>query len=135
MFLTPYRVLDLTDPLGFLAGRILADLGADVIKIEPPGGDPSRAWPPCLERAGRCQGLFWLALNANKRGITIDLETASGQFVLRELSRSADILVESFAPGLLAGRGLGWAQLHRENPALIVVSVTPYGQAGPGATD
>jgi len=135
MLLTPYRVLDLSGPLGFLTGRILGDLGADVIKIEPPGGDPSRAWPPCLECAGGRQGLFWLAFNANKRGITIDVETASGQFVLRELARGADVLVESFAPGFLAARGLGWPQLHRENPQLIVVSVTPYGQVGPGATD
>src|SRR5438132_11360697 len=95
MLLTPYRVLDLTGPLGFLTGRILADLGADVIKIEPPGGDVSRGWPPFLEGGGERQGLFWLAYNANKRGITLDVESPSGQFVLRELVRSADFVLES----------------------------------------
>ena len=131
MLLSPYRVLDLTGPLGFLAGRILADLGADVIKVEPQGGDPSRRWPPYDERAGRSEGLAWMACNANKRGITLDLESPSGQFVLRELARTADFVLESFAPGYLAAHGLGFAELHRENHALIFVSITPYGQQGP----
>src|SRR5207249_3660120 len=86
MLLTPYRVLDLTGPLGFLTGRILADLGADVIKVEPPGGDPSRGWPPFATDAGGRESLTWMAYNANKRGITLDLDTPSGQFVLRELA-------------------------------------------------
>jgi len=124
-------VLDLTSPLGFLTGRILADLGADVIKVEPPGGDPSRAWPPFHEHAGARQSLYWMAFNANKRGITLDLETVNGQLVLRELARASDFLVESFPPGYLADRRLGYEELHRENPRLIVVSITPYGQHGP----
>ncbi len=131
MLLTPYRVLDLTGPLGFLAGRILADLGADVIKVEPPGGDPSRAWPPFDERAGERQGLFWAAFNANKRGITLDVESAAGQRGLQELARDADFLIESFAPGYLARLGIGYDELARVNPRLIVVSITPYGQEGP----
>src|SRR5438094_9217955 len=106
MLLTPYRVLDLTGPLGFLTGRILADLGADVIKVEPPGGDPSRGWPPFAHADGR-ESLTWMAYNANKRGITLDLDTPSGQFVLRELARTAAFLLESFAPGHLAARGRG----------------------------
>src|SRR5262245_15864386 len=85
MLLTPYRVLDLSGPLGFLTGRILADLGADVVKVEPPGGDPCRRWPPFHERDGARHSLFWMAFNANKRGITLDLESASGQFVVRQL--------------------------------------------------
>jgi crotonobetainyl-CoA:carnitine CoA-transferase CaiB-like acyl-CoA transferase len=133
MFLTPYRVLDLTDPLGFLAGRILADLGADVIKVEPPGGDPSRAWPPFREHDGVRQSLYWMAFNANKRGITLDLASPSGQFVLRELARSADFLIESFPPGDLARHHLGYDDLRRDNSRLIVVSVTPYGQRGPSS--
>lgn len=132
MLLSPYRVLDLTGPLGFLAGRVLADLGADVIKVEPPGGDPSRAWAPFLERDGVRRSLYWLATNANKRGITLDIEAQSGQFVLRELARSSDFFIESFAPGHLARRGLGYEDLRRENPRLIVVSITPYGQDAPG---
>ncbi len=131
MLLSPYRVLDLTGPLGFLTGRILADLGADVIKVEPPGGDPSRVWPPFREHAGVRQSLYWLAFNANKRGITLDLATPGGRFVLRELARSADFLIESFAPGHLARHHLGYDELRRDNPRLIVVSITPYGQNGP----
>src|ERR671937_1142 len=133
MFLTPHRVLDLTGPLGFLAGRILADLGADVIKVEPPGGDPSRAWPPFREHDGVRQSLYWMAFNANKRGITLDLASPSGQFVLRELVRSADFLIESFPPGDLARHHLGYDDLRRDNSRLIVVSVTPYGQRGPSS--
>src|ERR671937_71642 len=108
MFLTPYRALDLTGPLGFLTGRILADLGADVIKVEPPGGDASRAWPPHRERGACRQSLYWLAYNANKRGITLDLDAPSGRFVLCELARSADFLIESFRPGHLDRRQLGY---------------------------
>jgi len=131
VLLSPYRVLDLTGPLGFLTGRILADLGADVIKVEPPGGDPSRAWPPFHEHGGARQSLYWMAFNANKRGITLDLESANGQFVLRALARSADFLIESFPPGHLTRHRLGYDDLHRQNPRLIVVSITPYGQEGP----
>ena len=131
MLLNPYRVLDLTTPLGFLAGRILADLGADVIKVEPPGGDPSRAWPPFDSRGRERRSLFWAAHNANKRGITADLETAGGQYVIRELARGVDFVVESFAPGYLARRGLGYEDLSRINPRLVLVSITPFGQEGP----
>jgi crotonobetainyl-CoA:carnitine CoA-transferase CaiB-like acyl-CoA transferase len=131
MLLSPYRVLDLTGPLGFLTGRILADLGADVIKVEPPGGDPSRAWPPFDDRAGGRCSVYWTAFNANKRGITLDLERATSQCVLRELARSADFLIESLPPGFLARRRLGYGDLRRENPRLIFVSISPYGQEGP----
>jgi crotonobetainyl-CoA:carnitine CoA-transferase CaiB-like acyl-CoA transferase len=130
VLLTPYRVLDLTGPLGFLAGRILADLGADVVKVEPPGGDPSREWPPFDERDRR-RSLYWMALNANKRGITLDLDSPAGQVVLRELAATADFVIESFAPRYLATRGLGYGALARVNPHLIVVSITAYGQEGP----
>jgi crotonobetainyl-CoA:carnitine CoA-transferase CaiB-like acyl-CoA transferase len=132
MLLAPYRVLDLTGPLGFLTGRILADLGADVIKVEPPGGDPSRAWPPFVEHDGGRQSLAWLAHNANKRGITLDIETSGGQWLLRELARSVDFVIESFAPGYLPKLGVGYEDLFRQNTGLILVSITPYGQEGPG---
>src|SRR5262249_16888794 len=131
MFLSPYRVLDVSGPLGFLTGRILGDLGADVIKVEPPGGDPSRSWPPFHERDGVRQSLFWAAYNVNKRGITLDIESESGQFLFRELARTADFIVESFAPGYLASRRIGYEHLRGDNPRLIFVSVTPYGQSGP----
>src|SRR5206468_12501730 len=99
MLLTPYRVLDLTGPLGFLTGRILADLGADVIKVESPGGDPSRGWPPFSTHAGGRESLTWMAYNANKRGMTLDLDTASGQFVLLGLARTAGFGLQRCAPG------------------------------------
>jgi crotonobetainyl-CoA:carnitine CoA-transferase CaiB-like acyl-CoA transferase len=136
MLLSAYRVLDISGPLGFLTGKILADLGADVIKIEPPGGDPSRDWPPFREdRAAGVtpESLFWVALNANKRGITLDLASDGGRYVFGELSRTADFIIETFAPGYLASNGLGYETLRRENPRLILVSITPYGQHGPSS--
>src|SRR5947208_4132401 len=107
MLLSPYRVLDLTGPLGFLTGRILADLGADVIKIERPGGDPSRRWPPFHDRAGAREGLFWMAFNANKRGITLDVESPSAQFVLRALAETPDFVIDCYAPLYLLYHGHG----------------------------
>ena len=117
MLLAPYRVLDLTGPLGYVAGKVLADLGAEVIKIEPPGGDPARAWR---------DGLFWAATNAGKRSITLDLESDGA--TLLELVRGADFLLESFRPGTL-----DYGVLAGENPALIMVSITPFGRGGPYA--
>src|SRR3989442_4802840 len=88
LLLRPYRVLDLTGPLGFLCGKTLADLGADVIKVEPPGGDPSRKCPPLLRLgSGEPQSLSWLAFNANKRGITLDLESPLGQELFARLAK------------------------------------------------
>ena len=96
MLLTPYRVLDLTGPLGFLTGKILGDLGAEVIKIEAPGGDAARRLPPFLSNGnGSSQSLFWLAYNANKRGITLDLKQQTGRELFRRLARQADFIVET----------------------------------------
>ena len=78
MLLAPYRVLDLTGPLGFMAGRVLADLGADVVKIEPPGGDPARRTPPTVETAVGPQSVFWLTSNANKKSMVIDVSQTRG---------------------------------------------------------
>jgi len=136
MLLAPYRVLDLTGPLGFLTGKIFGDLGADVIKIEPPGGDPSRLQPPLLKNengndSGNPQSLYWLAYNANKRGITLNLDQEKGRELFRCLVRRADFLIESFAPGVLRQLDLGYDILHEENPRLILVSISPFGQQGP----
>ncbi len=132
MLLTPYRVLDLTGPLGWLAGRILADLGADVVKVEPPGGDPERRQPPFLAAAGaEPQGLNWLAQNVNKRSITLDLESEPGRLHFQKLVASSDFLLETFRPGYLDSLGLGYGALCLLNPRLIMVSITPYGQTGP----
>ncbi len=130
--LTPYRVLDLTDERGILAGKILADLGADVIQIEPPGGSPARnigpfhGDDPLPEKS-----LFWWAYAANKRSITLDLEQKGGQALLKKMVAEADFLVESFAPGYLDTLGLGYDLLAEINPKLVMVSITPFGQDGP----
>jgi benzylsuccinate CoA-transferase BbsE subunit len=132
VLLAPYRVLDLTGPLGFLTGRILADLGADVIKIEPPEGDASRRWPPHLSASQRpSTSLYWLAYNANKRGITLNLEQEQGRSLLLHMVEKADFVLESFPPGTLEEWGLEYKSLRRKNPGLILVSITPYGQKGP----
>lgn len=132
MLLTPYRVLDLAGTLGFLAGRILADLGADVIKIEPPGGDDSRRQPPFLSNGnGAPESLHWLAYNANKRGITLNLENGKGRELFGRLAAEADFVVESFKPGMLSELGLAYDALNQLNRGLILVSISPFGQEGP----
>jgi crotonobetainyl-CoA:carnitine CoA-transferase CaiB-like acyl-CoA transferase len=130
--LGPYRVLDLTDEKGELAGRILADLGADVIKVEPPSGDPSRWRPPFANHHPDPEAsLPWLASNLNKRGITLDLESELGQTQFRRLVRTADFVLESFRPGYLDTLDLGYQALAEINPRVIVTSITPFGQSGP----
>jgi crotonobetainyl-CoA:carnitine CoA-transferase CaiB-like acyl-CoA transferase len=132
--LAPYRVLDLTDENGWLCGRILGDLGADVIKVEPPTGDPARRKGPFYhDLPDPEKSLPWFAYNANKRGITLDLESAKGQDALRRLSRRADFVIESFAPGDLDVRGVGYHALSELNPRLVFTSITPFGQTGPYA--
>jgi crotonobetainyl-CoA:carnitine CoA-transferase CaiB-like acyl-CoA transferase len=132
LLLRPYRVLDLTGPLGFLCGKTLADLGADVIKVEPPGGDPGRKCPPLLRLgSGEPQSLSWLAFNANKRGITLDLGNPLGQELFARLAKTSDFVLESFPPGKLDNTAITYGRLKQENPGLIWVSITPFGQEGP----
>ncbi len=128
------RVLDLTNSRAELAGRLLADLGAEVMKVEPPDGVDSRRRAPFDERPGSDGGsLYWQAVGAGKQSVVLDLDDASARETLRELSRRADILVESFDPGTMEAWGLGYEALSALNPRLIYVSVTPYGQNGPKA--
>jgi crotonobetainyl-CoA:carnitine CoA-transferase CaiB-like acyl-CoA transferase len=130
--LSTLRVLDLADLWGAHCARILADLGADVVKIEPPGGDPARRLGPFVDdRPDLERSLFWAALNANKRGITLSLGSQSGRDLFRRLVERADVVVESFAPGALDDLGVGFATLASWNPRLILTSVAPYGQEGP----
>ena len=129
-FLSGYRVLDLTDERGMIAGRMLADLGADVVQVEPASGSAARRCAP-LEADGG--SLFFDAYAANKRGIAVDLDGPGGQRLVRELAAAADILIESTAPGLMAARGLDWPDLRPINSRLIYVSVTPFGRTGPKA--
>jgi crotonobetainyl-CoA:carnitine CoA-transferase CaiB-like acyl-CoA transferase len=126
------RVLDLSDEKGFLCGRILGDLGADVIKVEPPGGTPARNIGPFYHDIPHPEkSLYWFAYNANKRGITLNIETSDGREIFRKLARKADIVIESFKVGYLDSLGLDYHALAQACPRLILVSITPFGQTGP----
>ncbi len=129
-----FRILDLTQGLGQYATRLLADLGADVIRIEPPdGGAARRASPFGSDRPGPNRSLAFLHLNANKRSVVLDLEDEGNHARLFQLASGSDALVEDFLPGYLEGLGLGYARTRAANPAIVFTSVTPFGQAGPHA--
>jgi benzylsuccinate CoA-transferase BbsE subunit len=133
-FLEGYRVLDLCDETGQFCGKILGDLGADVIKIEPPCGDPARNKGPFYHDMPHPEkSLHWFFTNLNKRGITLNLETAAGRDIFLKLAASADIVVESYKPGYLSSLNLGYEILEKLNPGLILTSITPFGQTGPYA--
>ena len=126
------RVLDLAAPQGQYCGKLLADLGADVIKIEPPGGDPGRRIGPFFEdRPEPERSLFWWYYNAGKRSLALDLGTADGLDLFLRLSAGADVVIETHQPG--PGRPFDPAALSDANPSLIVASLTPFGQTGPWA--
>ncbi|MDO8636022.1 MAG: CoA transferase, partial [Dehalococcoidia bacterium] len=130
--LSPYRVLDLTDERGLLCGKMLGDLGADVIKIEPPGGDPARNIGPFYKNIPHPErGFYWWAYNTSKRGITLDINSKQGLEVFKRLVKTADFVIESFPPGYLDKLGLGYEALSQMNRGIIMVSITPYGQTGP----
>ena len=127
------RVLDLSQGIaGPLAARLLGDFGADVVKIEPPEGDcarrlgPFAGGEPHLEKS-----LPFLLTNLNKRGVTLAVDRPEGAALLRRLAAETDVIIESFPPGYLAARGLDHATLARDNPALVMTSITPFGQTGP----
>jgi len=127
------RVLDLSQEPGWLAGKILADLGADVIKIEPPGGDPGRVGPWLGDVEDPERSLKWLALNTSKRGVTLDWRKPRGSELLLDLVERADVLLETFAPGVLAARRLGDDAFLERNPRLVHCALTPFGRTGPRA--
>ncbi len=128
------RVLDLTHEPGFLTGKLLGDLGADVVKVEPPGGDPARRRAPYWGGVADAErSLLWLALNTSKRGITLDLERPRGRGLFLDLAARADVVLETEPPGGMAARGLGWEALHAQNRRLVLCSLTPFGQTGPRA--
>ena len=130
--LSTYRVLDLTDEKGLLCGKLMGDLGADVIKIERPGGDAARQLCPFYhDEPDPEKSLFWFALNTSKRGITLDIETLDGQGIFRRLVEDADFVIESFPPGYLDKLGLGYSDLEKINPKVIMVSIAPFGHTGP----
>jgi benzylsuccinate CoA-transferase BbsE subunit len=130
--LSPYRVLDLTSEKGYFCGKILADLGADVIKIEPPEGDPGRNVGPFYHgQQDKEKSLLFFAYNTNKRGITLNLQTHEGQEIFKRLAKTADFVIESFHPGYMDKIGLGYSVLKDVHPRVIMVSITPFGQHGP----
>lgn len=127
------RVLDLSTQItGPYATKLLVDAGADVIKIESPAGDPLRRWTAShQELASDEDGPLFDFLNASKRSAVLDLEREDGRAAFLSLARTADLVVESFAPGTMEQLGLGLAALQAENPAISLVSITPFGQQGP----
>ena len=125
-------VLDLTEGGINWCGKVLADFGADVIKVEPPGGSLTRELGPFVDgRPGAERSLFWAAYCVNKRSVIIDLTEPAGLARFRRLADEADILIESFRPGHMRGLGLGYEDLSASNPGLVYTSVTPFGQTGP----
>ncbi|MFQ5416239.1 MAG: CaiB/BaiF CoA transferase family protein [Myxococcota bacterium] len=150
--LTGIRVLDLGEEAGFLAGKILADLGADVVKVEPPGGGgggrggaphpagaprggagPGRRGPYLGDVEDPERSLLWLALNSGKRGITLDLGAERGRDLYRALAQRADVILETAAPGSLEASGIDYASLVALHPRLIQCALTPFGRTGPYA--
>ncbi len=127
-----FRVLDMTGELGPYAAKMFAGLGADVIHVEPPAGDPLRRVGPFFHNDPGVQAsLPYLYYNAGKRGLALDLEHEAGREVFRRLCRDADLLIESCRPGWLDGSGLSWEALSKDNARLVQTSITPFGRTGP----
>lgn len=130
--LSGLRILDLSGLPGQYGTRLMADLGADVIKVEPPEGDPVRFLSPFAgDVRDPERSLVFLHYNTNKRSVVIDVATSEGQETLKKLVRTADVLVESFEPGYLDSLGLGYDDLAAVNPNIVMTSVSPFGQTGP----
>jgi len=125
-FLAPYKVLDLTDARGILAGHLFAQLGAEVIAVEPPGGSTARTLPPFANG----ESLFWAAYAAGKGSVVLDICAPQGQAALQQMAEQADFLIGSFTPEEQRRMGLDYAALRRENPRLITVNIGGFGEAG-----
>jgi formyl-CoA transferase len=126
-------ILDLSKVLaGPLCTQYLADLGANVIKVEPTeGGDDTRAWPPLVAAGSEQDGAMFLSGNRNKKSLSLDLKAPAGRKIVKRLARSADIFIESFSTGVAARLGVDYRAIRRENPRIIYVSVSGYGRSGP----
>lgn len=132
--LAPYRILDLTTDRGWFAGKLLADLGADVVKVEPPGGDPDRVRGPYADDiASPENSLQWWAFNRGKRSVTLDLSSGDGRALFLRLVEGAHAVVESFEPGQLEQWDLGLEALQELNPSIVLTRISPFGQTGPFA--
>jgi crotonobetainyl-CoA:carnitine CoA-transferase CaiB-like acyl-CoA transferase len=131
-FLKGFRALDLTSLSGQLCGRILADLGMEVIKIEPPGGDPVRNLAPFVTSANGVKlSTTFAHLNAGKASKVLDLEKEADRAAFRKLVETADVVLESFQPGELSAKGLDYKNLAQINPGIVMASITGFGQTGP----
>ncbi len=127
-----YRVLDLSDDKGFYCGQLLGSLGADVIKVEIPGGDLTRNIGPFLHDVPDMdKSLYWMGYNTNKRGITLDIETSDGKKIFEKLVSSADVVIDTFEPGYLKKIGFDYDSLVQINPKIVLTSITHFGQSGP----
>ena len=129
-----YRVIELADERGQLAGSVLAALGAEVITIEPPGGSHSRQIGPFANDVSSPEMSLWhWSYNRGKKSVVMDLETPEGQDQLLQLTDGADIVIEAFGPGVLDSMGLGYDVISQRNPAVIHLSISAYGETGPKA--
>jgi crotonobetainyl-CoA:carnitine CoA-transferase CaiB-like acyl-CoA transferase len=126
------RILELVDQTGQFCGKLLGDLGADVVKIEPPGGEPNRHVGPFLDDIPHPERSlsFWY-YNTSKRGITLNLDTADGRRLFLRLAATSDVILETFRPGFLASLELDYETLRKQKPGLIMCALTPFGQTGP----
>lgn len=130
--LGPLKVLDLTNERGYLCGKILANLGADVIKVEKPGGDSGRRIGPFYHDIPHPErSLYWAAYNTNKKSMTLNLKTEDGRALFKKLVAGTDVVIESFDPGYMESIGLGYSNLNKINPRIIYASISPFGQQGP----
>ena len=126
------RVLDLCDEKGLLCAKVFADMGAEVIVIEPPQGTPIRRMGPFYQDEPHLEkSLYWLAYNTNKKSVTLNIDSEDGRAILYRLVASADIIVESFPPGFLSSLGFSYKELKNIRPGIILTSITPFGQDGP----
>jgi crotonobetainyl-CoA:carnitine CoA-transferase CaiB-like acyl-CoA transferase len=126
------RVLDLTDETGDYCTRLLAAMGADVIRVERPGGDRTRQIAPFWgDDPDPEKGLHWLHYNINKRSITLGIETEDGAALFRKLVAKSDVVVECFRPGYMDSIGIGYRDLRGIEPGIVLTSITPFGQSGP----
>ena len=130
--LSGLRILELSGAAGQPCGRVLGDLGADVILVEPSDGTPSRYYEPYASEAKDPErSIYFLHFNANKRSIAIDIETKAGREKLLSILETVDVVIESFDPGYLESINLGFETMKGINPEIILASLSPFGQSGP----
>ena len=133
--LLPYTILDLSEGGHNLCGRLLGDMGAKVIRIEPPGGSLTRLRGPFTpDSNGNDKSLYWAAYNSNKKGISLSLDTEAGRQILLSLVEQSDAILESFQPGYLDSLNIGFRTFIKRNPQLVHTSMTPFGSTGPYAS-